>query len=246
MTPQTASVQFSNLSLSLGGVMRLQGLTHTLPAKGITALVGPNGAGKSLLLKALHGLQGLDTGKIRWSEALGQDRRALMRQQPQFLRRSVRDNLVFALRLQGWKAKAAKTRADETLTWLQLDNQAESPALRLSPGLQARPAMARALAIEPGVLLLDEPTASLDPEAALAMEELILFARDQGTKVILVSHSLGQVRRLAQDVLMLDQGRSIFFGPAETFFTDPQQDKVQTFLHAAGFWQPTAPSIQEV
>lgn len=239
-----ASVQFSNLSVTLGGRERLQGLTHTLPAGGITALVGPNGAGKSLLLKALHGLQDMTSGKIRWSEELSQDRHALMRQQPQFLRRSVRDNLIFALRLQGWKAKAAQTRTDETLEWLQLSDQGDSPALRLSPGLQARLAMARALAIEPGVLLLDEPTASLDPEAALAMEELIVFAKDQGTKVILVSHSLGQVRRLAQDVLMLDQGRSIFFGPAETFFADPQQPKVQTFLHAAGFWQP-APDTQE-
>ena len=233
----SVSVQFSNLKVTVGGEVRLQGLTHSLPAQGITALVGPNGAGKSLLLKALHGLQALDKGVIRWSEALREGRRALVRQQPQFLRRSVRDNLVFALRVQGWKARAAQTRAEETLDWLHLGEQADSPVARLSPGLQARLALARALALGPDVLLLDEPSASLDPEAALAMEGLIAFVRDQGTKVILVSHCLGQVRRLAQDVLMLNQGRSIFFGPSETFFADPKQAKVEAFLHAAGFWQ---------
>ena len=233
-----ASVQFSNVTVKLGGMERLIGLTQSLPAEGITAIVGANGAGKSLLLRALHGLLPLSAGKIRWGEGLEQDRRALMRQQPQFLRRSVLQNLIFALQLHGWKKKSAQDRAQETLDWLQLSDKAEALAPNLSPGLKARLAMARALAIEPGVLLLDEPTASLDPEAALALEELIGFARDQGTKVILVSHSLGQVRRLAQDVLMLDQGRSIYFGPTETFFDAPSHPKAQSFLHAAGFWSP--------
>lgn len=231
-----ASVQLSNLNLDMAGVKRLKGLTHTIPSDGITALVGANGAGKSLLLRTMHGLIRPTSGKIRWGEHLAQDRRALMRQKPSFLRRSARDNLVFALRAQGWKPKAAKIRADETLTWLQLSDQAEMMASHLSPGQQARLAMARALAIEPAVLLLDEPTASLDPEAALALEELMVFVRDQGTKIILVSHSLGQVKRLAADVLMLDRGKSLFFGPTQTFFDKPSHQKIETFLLAAGFW----------
>ena len=235
---KSASVQFSNLNLELAGAKRLNGLTNTIPAEGITALVGSNGAGKSLLLRTLHGLLPLTSGKIRWGEHLAQDRRALMRQKPSFLKRSARANLVFALRAQGWKAKEALVRADETLEWLQLADQADTLATGLSPGQQARLAMARSLAIEPAVLLLDEPTASLDPEAALALEEVMTFVRDQGTKIILVSHTLGQVKRLAADVLMLDQGKSVFFGPAETFFTNPRSAKVQAFLHAAGFWHP--------
>lgn len=236
MTPlPPACVQFSNVTLALGGAKRLHGLTHTLPAAGITALVGANGAGKSLLLKALHGIVPLSNGKVRWAKPYARERRALMRQHPAFLRRSVQENLVYALRVQGWSRRAAQVRAQETLTWLHLDDQAQRPAPHLSPGLQARLAMARALAIEPGVLLLDEPTASLDPESTLALEELICFASDQGTKVILVSHALGQVRRLAANVLMLDRGQSVFFGPVEQFFTDPQHPKALALLHAAGF-----------
>lgn len=233
-----ASVQLANVHLTLGGVQRLQGVTQTLPAHGITAVVGANGAGKSLLLHVLHGLIPLTQGTIRWSETLKGDRRAFVRQQPQFLRRSALDNLIYALRLQGWTRRDAHARAHETLTWLKLSDQAGSLATRLSPGQQARLAMARALAVEPGVLLLDEPTASLDPEAALALESLLAFARDQGTKVILVSHSLGQVRRLAHDVLMLDAGRVVHFGPQERFFREPQHPKAKTLLTAAGFWPP--------
>ena len=98
-------------------------------------------------------------------------------------------------------------RAAETLDWLDLSEIAALPALTLSPGMQARLALARALAIAPGTLLLDEPTASLDPEASLAVESLIAYVAGEGTKIIFVSHSLGQVRRLAQDVLLLDQGK---------------------------------------
>ena len=229
------SVQFSNLNLTLAGVKRLHGLTHTFPTEGITALVGSNGAGKSLLLKILHNLIEPTGGKVRWSDELSKNRRALVRQKPAFLRRSVRENLLFALHAQGWVGTKARAKADETLEWLNLQNVATSQTTYLSPGQQARLAMARALAIEPGTLLLDEPTASLDPEATLAFEELILLTSNRGTKVILVSHSLGQIQRLATDVLMLDQGNSIFFGPTKTFFTNPSHPKVQAFLYAAGF-----------
>ena len=232
---QEAAVQLSNVSLSLGGTDRLSGITHSLPRGGITALVGPNGAGKSLLLRTIHGLVTPSKGKIRWAGSLSGDRRALMRQQPQFLRRSLRENLAFALKAAGWRRKAALERADQTLEWMQLQAEAQRRATDLSPGLQARLAMARALAVEPGVLLLDEPTASLDPAGTLAIEELIRFASEAGTKVILVSHSLGQVRRLATDVLLLDAGRSVFYGPTELFFTAPKHPKAQAFLQAAGF-----------
>lgn len=233
--PQEAAVQLSNISLSIDGIQRLSGVTHTLPRAGITALVGANGAGKSLLLRTLHGLVRPDTGKIRWADALSGDRRALMRQQPQFLRRSLRENLAFALKAAGWRRTAALERADQTLEWVQMGDVADRRATDLSPGLQARLAMARALAVEPGVLLLDEPTASLDPAATLALEELIGFAAEAGTKVILVSHSLGQVRRLATDVLLLDAGKSVFYGPTDLFFAGPSHPKARAFLQAAGF-----------
>ncbi len=232
---RSASVQFSNLRVELGGQTRLHGLTHTLSGHGITALVGANGAGKSLLLKTLHGLIPVASGKLRWAPELEEDRRALMRQHPEFLRRSARENLVFALRAQGWSRRAARTRAEEALEWLKLDHVATDLAPSLSPGQRAQLAMARALAIEPGVLLLDEPTASLDPEAALALEEVIRFVKDQGTKVILVSHSLGQVGRIADNVLMLDHGKSVFHGQTENFFTNPGNPKAGAFLYASGF-----------
>ena len=230
-----AAVQLANVSLTLGGTMRLKGVTQTLPSEGITALVGPNGAGKSLLLATLHGLYG-STGKIRWHEDLVAAPRALMRQRPAFLNRTVLGNLTYSLHVAGWKAKAAKARAMETLDWLDLAHLASLPAPMLSPGIQARVALARALAIAPATLLLDEPTASLDPEASLAVEGLISYVAQEGTKVILVSHSLGQVRRLAQDVMLLDQGRSLEFAPTEAFFTTPKAETTRSFLHAAGFW----------
>lgn len=232
---RAASVQFSNITVDLRGATRLHGLTHTLSGTGITALVGSNGAGKSLLLKVLHGLIPITRGQVRWAKDLAGERRALMRQQPDFLRRSAQENLVFALEINGWKSNQARVRSEEMLDWMQLEQSANLMANTLSPGERSRLAMARALAIEPAVLLLDEPTASLDPESALAMESVISFVQDRGTKVILVSHSLGQVRRLASDVLMLDQGQSIFFGPTDKFFSNPGNPRASAFLHGAGF-----------
>lgn len=230
-----AAVQLANVNLTLGGQQRLWGITQTLPRDGITALVGPNGAGKSLLLSTLHALHP-NTGKIRWDEDLSSRPRALVRQRPAFLRRTVLGNLAYALKVAGWRGKAAEARAQETLDWLEMSDLANLRADTLSPGVQARVALARALSIAPGTLLLDEPTASLDPEASLAVEGLIAYVAEEGTKVILVSHSLGQVRRLAQDVMLIDSGKSLEFGPCDGFFGAPRTDKAKSFLHAAGFW----------
>lgn len=215
-----------------GGKRIIDGLDLDLAGGGISAIMGPNGAGKSVLLRLVHGLIAPLSGRITWGgrpvDAAVRARQALVFQKPVLLRRSVAANLRFALSLRPFPDRAQ--RLARALDLAGLAALAGQPARVLSGGEQQRLALARALALEPEVLLLDEPTASLDPASVLAIEEIVRAARAQGATILLVTHDVGQARRLADQVIFLHGGRLAESAPAGTFFAAPASDEARAYL----------------
>ncbi|MBC7547640.1 MAG: phosphate ABC transporter ATP-binding protein [Polaromonas sp.] len=211
MTPvlslQAASVRF-------GPVLALQPCTLSIDAGERVALVGSNGSGKSTLLRTLHGLLKPTTGQLM----VGNSRQAMLFQRPHLLRTSVLNNVALGLMLQGVRWSTAKTRAQAALQRVGLGDLASRSARALSGGQQQRVAMARAWACAPQVLLLDEPTASLDPAAKREVETLMAEFGLDGMTLIFSSHNLGQVKRLASRVIYLEHGAVVADAPTHDFF----------------------------
>ena len=151
-------------------------------------------------------------------------------QDPVMLRRSAKANIVHALKLRGVPRSLRTARAAQALETSGLSHLAESPARRMSGGEQQRLAMARALALEPEIIFLDEPTASLDPASVKAIERLIADTREQGVKIVLVTHDVGQARRLGGDIVFLNKGQVTETGPASAFFRKPANRAARQFL----------------
>jgi len=204
---------------------------------GISVIMGHNGAGKSLLLKCLHGLNTPDSthnnAEITWAAkdaSLSNTRRqqAMVLQKPLMLNRSVADNINFVLKLR----RKSTNLCTQYLEDANLADKRKQSARTLSGGEQQRLAIARALATNPEVLLLDEPTANLDPEASLQIESQILSAKSQSIKIIMVTHDIAQARRLADEVLFLHSGRLTEHTSAEVFFNQPISTEAADFLAA--------------
>lgn len=219
-----------DLRLSVGAGVSVDVPDLRLDPGSLTVIMGPNGAGKSLLLRLLHGLIAPDRGEVRWAGAPMSDalrrRQAMVFQKPVLLRRSVAANMDFALRRRGPDTAARRTALLERVG---LAGRERSPARRLSGGEAQRLALARALATEPEVLFLDEPTASLDPASARMIEEILRDAQARGTKVVCVTHDVAQARRLADDVVFLARGRVVETGPA-TRLAAPQSRSLRDYL----------------
>ena len=199
---------------------------------GITVVIGPNGAGKTSLLSLLHGTERLAAGRIDWACPLEDARhaQAFVFQRPVMLRRTVAENIAYPLQIRGVARKEAQARAADWARRVGLGEVLNRYAPVLSGGEQQKLALARALIIEPDVLFLDEPCASLDGRAMREIEEILLAARDRGTRLVMSTHNMGQARRLADEVLFLLQGRIHESGPASTFFTAPDTPQARAFL----------------
>jgi len=209
----------------------IHGIDLKIPAETLSVLMGPNGAGKSLLLRLLHGLITPTSGQILWGgRALDEEVRrqqAMVFQRPVLLRRSVEANIRFVLKLSG---RAEPARIEEILNEVGLADRKGQPARLLSGGEQQRLALARALATEPKVLFLDEPTASLDPASTAAIEAIVQRAHRRGTKIVFITHDIGQARRLADDVVFLNAGRVIEHSSARSFFDTPVSQEARDYL----------------
>jgi tungstate transport system ATP-binding protein len=226
------ALSLGGLSFEAGGKRIIDRLSVEIAGDAVTVLLGPNGAGKSVLLRLLHGLLKPTAGTVLWNGAPPSDalrkRQALVFQRPVLLRRSVAANLRFALGLRPFPDR--EERLARALDLAGLAALADRPARVLSGGEQQRLALARALSLDPEVLLLDEPTVSLDPASVQAIEELIGTARRAGIMVILVTHELAQARRMADRVMFLDRGRMTEFTPAARFFDKPASKEAQAYV----------------
>ena len=223
------------LGFSAGGTALLREIDLVLEAGPPTLIIGPNGAGKSLLLRLLHGLLQPGAGWVRW-QGRAAPRAAMVFQRPVLLRRSVRANAAFPLPLAGVSAADRGLRVAEALALVGLTDLADRPARRLSGGEQQRLALARAAALRPEVLFLDEPCASLDPAATAAAEHIIQTISRQGCKIIMSTHDLGQARRLAGEVVFLHQGRVCEHAAAPQFFQAPSTPQAAAFLNGELLW----------
>ena len=204
-----------------------------------TIVLGPNGAGKSVLLRLCHGLLQPTSGRIKWNaaEIPGAPRRqAMVFQRPVLLRRSARRNVTYALKLAGFHGQEREDRATEALRKVGLEAHAERYARTLSGGEQQRLALARVWALRPEILFLDEPTASLDPGATHEVENVIAAMHAAGTKIVMVTHNLGQAHRLGDEVLFLHQGRLVERTPAGQFFKRPVSTEAAKFLEGELPW----------
>jgi tungstate transport system ATP-binding protein len=222
------------LVFEAGGRRLIDGLDLTLRPGMRTVVMGPNGAGKSLMLRLLHGLLQPSAGAILWGGRPADDavrlRQAMVFQRPVLLRRAALANVTHALRSRGMAWRERQERAQQALAAAGLAALARTPARLLSGGEQQRLAMARALSLEPDVLFLDEPAANLDPASTLAIERLIQEAHERGTKIVLVTHDVGQARRLADEVAFLHRGRIEEHSPAARFFEAPASPRARAFL----------------
>jgi tungstate transport system ATP-binding protein len=222
-----------------GGKPLIDHISYTCEARPCTTVLGPNGAGKSLLLRLCHGLISPSSGSILWNgfavSAVRQCQ-AMVFQRPVLLRRAVAANIRYALSVRGVPRRQRQTIVTEALEQAGLLELAARPARVLSVGEQQRLALARAWALKPQVLLLDEPTSSLDPAATQAVETLLGRIHQTGTNIIMTTHDLGQARRLADEVLFLHRGRLLEHGPAAEFFNKPQTQEAAAFLEGQLLW----------
>lgn len=223
----------------VGRARLIDRLSFTLQAGPRTIILGPNGAGKSLTLRLCHGLIRPTAGRVIWGgpgAAQAPRRQAMVFQRPVMLRRSAAANVDYALSLTGLDRRARRARLVEALEATGLKALARRPARVLSGGEQQRLALARAWALKPDVLFLDEPTASLDPAATRAVEEIVDAFHAYGAKIVMTTHDLGQARRLSDEVIFLHRGRLVERAPAEQFFSAPQSSEARAFIRGELLW----------
>jgi len=227
-------LELKGLSLVAGGRRLIDGVDLRIELPGISVIMGPNGAGKSLLLRLMHGLMAPTKGEILWSgiPMNGQIRlrQAMVFQKPVLFRRTAAANITHALSLRGVARRERLPRSHQALQLAGLENRAYTPARVLSGGEQQQLCLVRALSLNPDILFLDEPTASLDPASTLAIERLLVDAQHRGIKVIVVTHDVGQSRRLAQEVIFLHHGKVIEHQPAQRFFNEADSDVARAFI----------------
>ena len=232
-------LRLDGVSFERGGRRLLGPIDAVLGEAGRTVVVGPNGSGKSTLLRLCHGLLRPTHGRIAWAgPAAGEAarRQAMVFQRPVMLRRSAAGNVRYALALRGHGRREREARTAAVLERTGLAALADRPARALSFGEQQRLALARAWALEPEVLFLDEPTASLDPAAVRAVERAIADIHAGGTAIVMTTHDLAQARRLGEELWFLHAGRLLEAGPAARFFAGPATAEGRAFLKGELLW----------
>ena len=214
------------LSLTEGGTRIIDDVSLTLCTQR-SVVLGPNGAGKSTLLRLIHGLLHPSTGILRWPRPLSQ---AMVFQRPVMLRTTALANVIYGLKLKGHTTDECERRARLALAHVGLEHLAQRPARLLSGGEQQRVALARVWALEPELLILDEPTASLDPASSREVERIINEIAASGTRILMTTHNLGQARRIAEEIVFIDRGCIAEQTPVAEFFNMPRTAAAQDFL----------------
>lgn len=223
-------ITFERVSFAAGRTVILKEVSIAILGGGPAVVVGPNGSGKTTLLKLAMGLLAPSSGEISWAGRKEGtfERRAFVFQRPVMLRRSAKANVAYASRVAGRDTSDTRTR--QLLDKVGLSGMDSRPARRLSGGEQQRLALAKALARDPEILFLDEPTASLDPSSTKAVEDIIAGSAASGVKIVMATHDLAQARRLAAYVILLVNGRIIEASAPCRFFDMPETEEAKRFL----------------
>jgi tungstate transport system ATP-binding protein len=227
-----------HVSFTVNGRTIVDQISAEIGAGPRTIILGPNGAGKSVLMRLCHGLLEPSAGRIAWrGPGVGRGRQAMVFQRPVMLRRSALANVVYGLKLAGVFRGERGLRAADVLDAVGLSEVAGRSARVLSGGEQQRLALARAWALNPEVMFLDEPTANLDPNATRDVESIINQIRAGGTKIVMSTHNLGQARRLGDEILFLSHGRLVERSPVERFFQQPATAEAAAFIRGELPWK---------
>ena len=233
-------LRLDDVHFTPGGRPVLAGVDLELEGEGISIVIGPNGAGKTVLLSMLAGLRQPDGGRLSWAgRAVPQGRIASVFQHPVLLRASVFANAALGLKPLRLGRVETRRRTQRVLERVGLAHRAADAARLLSGGERQRLALARAWAVQPRLLLLDEPTASLDPSATEAVENIVREIRTEGTKLLMTTHNLGQAMRLADDIVLMTAGRVREHAAAKRFFSKPQSDEARLFIQGELPWRIT-------
>lgn len=233
-------LRLEGVVLEKAGRRLIDDVSLTLEAGPRTVILGPNGAGKSLTLRLCHGLLQPTAGHIAWAAAGSaqaiQNRQAMVFQKPVLMRRTVAANVDYGLALRGIGRRHRREIVDDVLNRTGLARFADQPARLLSGGEQQKLALARAWALRPQILFLDEPTASLDPAATFGVESIVMAMHAEGTRIVMTTHDLGQAKRIADEVVFLHKGRLLEKTPARSFFDAPQSGEAAAFLRGELRW----------
>jgi tungstate transport system ATP-binding protein len=214
-----------------GGQRIIERVSLAIDGRVRTIILGANGAGKSVLMRLMHGLLTPTSGEIRWcGRAERAAAQAMVFQRPVMLRTTAIANVAYGLKLAGVGKEERLARAADALDKVGLAHIAGRPARVLSGGEQQRLALARAWALRPQILFLDEPSASLDPGATQEVERVIGEIAASGCKIVMSTHNLGQARRLADEIIFLHHGRVVEYTPASVFFTAPRSPEAASFM----------------
>lgn len=222
-----------DLELRRGGRRILGPISLTIKGTGLTIVMGHNGAGKTSLLKAMHGLEKVNRGVVAWRTGtdMARGRQAFLFQSPIIMRRSVADCIAYPLRLQGVRRAAARDKAAKQAERVGLSSLLDRPADVLSAGEKQKLALARAFIGGPEILFLDEPCASLDIHSAVEIETILKAALAAGTRMVMTTHDIAQARRLATEVVYLQDGRLCEHTPAKIFFDKPRSLEARAHLN---------------
>lgn len=243
------ALEIQQLSLWYGAKQALNAVNLKLPRNRVTALIGPSGCGKSTLLRSVNRMNDLIEGcrvegdiLLEGQSILGNTvslsalrrRVGMVFQRPNPFPKSIYDNVIYGLRLQGVRDRRVLDEAVEralraAALWPEVKNSLRQNALTLSSGQQQRLVIARAIAIEPEILLLDEPTSALDPISTLVIEELMNTLKQHFT-LLLVTHNMQQAARVSDYTAFMHQGSLVEFADTDTLFTSPRQRRTEDYI----------------
>ena len=231
-------IHIEQLRFTPNGRPVLTGVDLDLGGEGISVILGPNGSGKSVLIRMLAGMERPDGGRITWKgSGVPAGQIAVVFQHPMLLRASVAANAALGLKPMGMSRSEVSTRVGEVLARVGLTHRAADSARLLSGGERQRLTLARAWAVRPRLLLLDEPTAALDPTATEAVEQIVREIRTDGAKIIMSTHNLGQAMRISDDIIFIEAGRVLEHSPSARFFSRPQSHEAKLFMQGELPWR---------
>ncbi|SFD76195.1 phosphate ABC transporter ATP-binding protein, PhoT family [Thiohalospira halophila DSM 15071] len=246
---EAIALKVNDLALYYGEDQALKGINMRIPEKRVTAFIGPSGCGKSTLLRCFNRMNDLIdtvriTGEIRLHDENIYDksvnvphlrqRIGMVFQKPNPFPKSIYENVAYGLRIQGVKDRRRLDEAVESALrgaalWDEVKDRLSANALGLSGGQQQRLVIARAIAVEPEVLLLDEPASALDPISTLKLEELIYELKDRFT-IAIVTHNMQQAARVSDYTAFMYMGELIEFADTNTLFTNPSQKQTEDYI----------------